>query len=175
MKLVVIYGPPGVGKLTVARQLSRITGFKVLHNHLTVDLVFGILDMRHKAFWRSVGRYRLELIRLASREGVKGLIITMVYVKEDEEHMRKIIATVKKHRGSLCFVQLYCDADVLRKRLKEPSRKRYRKLRNVGKLDMLMSRKDLLSPMGFVRTLRIDNTHVSAKSAAEAIKEHYRL
>ncbi len=175
MKLVVIYGPPGVGKLTVARQLEKITGFMVLHNHLTVDLISGILSMNHKAFWKYVGKYRLELIRLAAKENVNGLIITTVYVKEDEGHMRKIIGIVKRHHGELCFVQLYCNADVLRKRLKEPSRKQYLKLRSVAKLDTLMSEKNLLAPMGFVKTLRIDNTHISPERTAEIIKKHYSL
>jgi len=35
MKLVFIYGPPAVGKLTVANALAKVTGFKVFHNHLT--------------------------------------------------------------------------------------------------------------------------------------------
>ena len=32
MKLIIIYGPPAVGKLTVAEELSRRTGFKILQN-----------------------------------------------------------------------------------------------------------------------------------------------
>jgi len=39
MRLVYLYGPPGVGKLTVARELVALTGLKLLHNHLTVNLV----------------------------------------------------------------------------------------------------------------------------------------
>lgn len=44
MELVVIYGAPGVGKLTVARELARKTGYKLFHNHLTVDLVKSLFD-----------------------------------------------------------------------------------------------------------------------------------
>ncbi len=38
MQLVYLYGPPGVGKLTVARELVALTGFKLFHNHLAVNL-----------------------------------------------------------------------------------------------------------------------------------------
>lgn len=38
MKLVFLYGPPAVGKLTVAQALAQKTSFKVLHNHLVNDL-----------------------------------------------------------------------------------------------------------------------------------------
>ena len=44
MRLVFLYGPPAVGKLTVAKALARLTGYKVFHNHLTIDLVASILD-----------------------------------------------------------------------------------------------------------------------------------
>jgi len=31
MKLVIIFGPPAVGKMTVGRALSRLTGLKLFH------------------------------------------------------------------------------------------------------------------------------------------------
>ena len=38
MKLVFIYGLPGVGKLTVAKELSIITGYKLFHNQCSLKL-----------------------------------------------------------------------------------------------------------------------------------------
>ena len=32
-------GLPSVGKLTIARELAKLTGFEVFHNHLTVGLI----------------------------------------------------------------------------------------------------------------------------------------
>ena len=42
MRLVVLYGPPGVGKLTVGGELATLTGFRLFHNHLTVNLATAI-------------------------------------------------------------------------------------------------------------------------------------
>ena len=40
MKLVILYGPPAVGKLTITEKLSEITGFKNFHNHKVLDILF---------------------------------------------------------------------------------------------------------------------------------------
>ena len=39
MELIVLHGPPAVGKLTVGREASALTGFPLFHNHLVVDTV----------------------------------------------------------------------------------------------------------------------------------------
>ena len=44
MKLVFLYGPPAVGKFTVAKELAALTGFKLFHNHLTVDVATSIFE-----------------------------------------------------------------------------------------------------------------------------------
>lgn len=39
MKLVIILGPHAVGKMTVGQELAAITGLKLFHNHMTIELV----------------------------------------------------------------------------------------------------------------------------------------
>jgi len=34
MNLVFLHGPAASGKLTVGRELSRLTGYRLFHNHL---------------------------------------------------------------------------------------------------------------------------------------------
>lgn len=38
MEFVLLYGPPAIGKLTIAKELQKLKGYKLLHNHLVVDL-----------------------------------------------------------------------------------------------------------------------------------------
>jgi hypothetical protein len=37
MRLVYIHGPAASGKLTVGRELQKLSGFALFHNHLVVD------------------------------------------------------------------------------------------------------------------------------------------
>ena len=44
MKFVLIFGAPAVGKMTVGQELERITGFRLLHNHMTIELVLNFFQ-----------------------------------------------------------------------------------------------------------------------------------
>src|SRR5260370_40198109 len=50
MKLIFLYGLPGVGKLTVARELAKLTGSRIFHNHLVVDLVDSVFEFGSEPF-----------------------------------------------------------------------------------------------------------------------------
>jgi hypothetical protein len=77
VKLVFIYGVPGVGKLTTARVLAALTGFKVFHNHLSFNLVNAIFDFPSPPFGelanerRVVGAERLALGKIATVESLR--------------------------------------------------------------------------------------------------------
>lgn len=48
MKFVMIFGPQAVGKMTVGKELQKITELKLFHNHMTIDLLAPILDLIQK-------------------------------------------------------------------------------------------------------------------------------
>ena len=48
MKLVIIFGPQAVGKMTAGQELEKITGLKLFHNHMTNDLVSCFFDYGSK-------------------------------------------------------------------------------------------------------------------------------
>ena len=52
-KHVLIYGPPGAGKLTVARSLADRYGVRVLDNHLTVDAALRLFNFGTPEFTRT--------------------------------------------------------------------------------------------------------------------------
>lgn len=176
MKLIFIYGPPASGKLTIAKELSKITKYKIFHNHLTVDLVNSIFEFGTEIFWKIVSRYRLELIGVAAKENTKGLIFNYFYVKhEDDWFIKKVVKIVKKYGGEVCFVQIYCDKSELKKRVKHSSRKNYGKIKSIKLLSEVIKKHDSFSSVPYAKNFKIDNTKLSPGKAAKIIKDHYNL
>lgn len=50
MKLLFHYGPPAVGILTVAREVAALTGYRLFHDHLTVNLALAVFDFGTPGF-----------------------------------------------------------------------------------------------------------------------------
>ena len=53
--LVYLDGPPAAGKLTVATALAERTGYRLFHNHLTVDALAPVFGFGTPAFERLLG------------------------------------------------------------------------------------------------------------------------
>ncbi len=174
-KLVFIYGPPGVGKLTVAKELAKLTGFKLFHNHLTVDLIHSLFNRDQEIFHHLVRKYRQELLTIAAREKVNCIFTFVYYAKEDDPIVRKLLSGARKHGAEVLFIKLHCKDAELYKRVKNPSRQAYRKLKKINTLKSIMREKDFVSVIPFGESLVIDNTKLSPKKTAEKIIKHYKL
>ncbi len=175
MKLVFIYGPPAVGKLTVARELAKITGFKLFHNHVSIRFVQSIFEFGTKTFWRLTDKFRLEMLEEASKEKVD-TIFTFVYGKgTDDDFVRNAIHRIRLHGGRVCFVRLYCEERELAKRVKAEDRRRLGKISTKSKLRGVLEKYDLASEVPFQSSLSIDTTDQSPKKVAELIVRHYKL
>lgn len=181
MKLIFIYGPPGVGKLTVARALAKITGYKLFHNHLIADLVSSIFPFGTKAYSDWAGRIRLILIEAALNTKVKGMVFTFAYGGEtyhglkDDQFVKKIIGAVERHGGQVNFVKLSCNREELKRRVKYPERKLFAKIHKVRILQSVMRKLVLDALIPFRKSLIIDNTKLSPKKVAGMIKVYYKL
>ena len=86
--LVFLLGPPAVGKMTVRHELAQRTGFRLFHNHQTIDLVLRFFDFGTPPFHRLVGEFRRRIFEEVAASDLAGLIFTY----EVEEVARRIIA-----------------------------------------------------------------------------------
>lgn len=63
MNLIFIYGPPATGKLTIANELSSLTGLPVFHNHLTRDIVKSLYPENLQENYRLVDILREDVFQ----------------------------------------------------------------------------------------------------------------
>src|SRR5687767_13107756 len=78
MKLLIIFGPPAVGKATVGREVADRTGFRLFHNHVTLDAVQTVFDFGTPEHLLLVSEFRLRVIEEAARADVD-VIFTFVW------------------------------------------------------------------------------------------------
>lgn len=162
MKLIFLYGPPASGKYTIAKAIAEKLGYKLFHNHLTVDLAKGVFDYGTKPFWELVHKIRLDIFEKAAKENISGMIFTYVYEKDsDDSFVKQVLEKVNSNGGEIIFIQIYCDKKTLLKRVKEDSRKQFQKVKTEEELLEMLSHGDLLSPIPFVQNHKIDNTNLT--------------
>lgn len=176
MKLVVLYGPPGVGKLTVANVLAKKTRYKVLHNHLTIELLCSLFEWGSKPYNVLIQKYRFDLLEMAAKYNLKGVITTYVYAAEaDDQEMKELVRRMKQKKVKVCFVQLLCTQQELEKRIKRESRKKYTKIRHVKNLRGMMKKFDILAKIPLENNLAIETTNLSSTKTASRIMQYFKL
>lgn len=175
MKLVFIYGSPAVGKLTVAREIAKRTGYKVFHNHLSIDCIEPVFEFGSASFYKLINLIRVETVAEAARVG-RNLVYTFCYAKDfDDAHVAEIAEAVKKNGGEACFVLLTADKSALEKRVVEESRRKLGKAKTVELLRYFFETYDLFSPVNGHKSLQIDNTNLPPEAVAEQIIAHFDL
>ncbi len=166
-----LYGPPAVGKLTVARAIADRLPFKILHNHVTIDAVTEVLPFGSETFWRVVGRFRRDLVEAAAEENID-LIYTFVFAPGDEQHVTDVVSSYEKAGGAVSFVQLLAPREVLLERVLAESRRQYGKPTDAETLARLLDEYDCFTAMPDRDSLTIDLAVTSARDAADRIIGH---
>lgn len=171
MVLVFLYGYPGVGKLTVARELAKITNFKVFHNHLTVDLLLSIFDFGSPEFIRLRDKIWLDTMSEAARLNLPGLIFTF---SPENTVPQDFIVRLEKQMTDLgakiIFVKIFCQDHVIKDRIDSPSRQEFRKLRNFELFEREKKSGCYDYPKLPDSALTIDNSTLEASLVARKIK-----
>ena len=140
MKLILIYGPPAVGKLTVANALARLTRYKIFHNHVSVDLVTSVFERGTPAFSKTLRNIRSTIFEEAARTNIPGIIFTMVYETPRKSIIDHYVDLIERHNGQVHLVHLYCDPVILAERVQSVERRQHGKIIEVELLNQVMDR-----------------------------------
>ncbi len=186
MNLIILFGPPAVGKMTVGQELSKITGYKLLHNHMTIDLVTEFFDFGTPQFGRLVPAFRQMLVAEAAASDLTGLIFTFVWAfdnQDDKQFLDGLRDSVAEHGGSTYYAELEAGMAERLIRNRTENRLRHKKKADFEKTEGAMVRMQAQHQMNTRKSdfpypeqhIKINNAHLSAREAAEQIVQAFGL
>jgi len=170
-KLVFLHGPPAVGKLTVARELAALTGFRLFHNHLTVDLVSSLFSFGSEPFILLREQIWLAAFAEAARQKVSLIFTFNPERTVREPFIQEAIYVVEAAGGKVIFVELQCVEEKLEQRLEDASRQEFGKLVSVAQYRSLKDAGAFHFPK-LPSALYLDTTNQSPADSARLISEY---
>lgn len=185
--LVIIIGPHAVGKMTVGQELEKITGLKLFHNHMSIELarkLFEFSDPEYKILNQTI---RETVFNLFAKGNFKGLIFTFMCgfdVQSQFDYLNDIITLYKSNDAKCHVVELCADFDVRIERNKSENRlynketkrdveRSEAEMRRTNELHRLNSYDGEILP--FESYIKIDNTNLSPETVARMIKENFEI
>ncbi|MGR3763061.1 shikimate kinase [Rossellomorea sp. NS-SX7] len=185
MKLVLLFGPQAVGKMTVGQELEKVTGLKLFHNHMTIELLqpfFGFTE----EMWRLSNMMREEIFEAYAKSDGEGMIFTFMWAfneQEDWDWVEKVTNIFESKGAEVYFVELESDLEVRVERNKTPNRLKHKP----SKRNIEDSEKRLIASMDRLRLnsnegeidkenyMKINNTYLTPEEVASRIMEKFQL
>ncbi|EJR45929.1 hypothetical protein IIM_04964 [Bacillus cereus VD107] len=185
MKFVLIFGPQAVGKMTVGQELAKVTGLKLFHNHMTIELLEPLFSFSSE-MWRLSTLFRKEIFKAVAESELEGLIFTYVWAfdqQEDWDFVDQTSEIFESQGATIYFVELEADMDERLERNKSPHRLEHKPTkRNVAwsenELRESMEKYRLNSHKGEIKNenyIKINNTNLSAEEVAEIVSKRFEL
>lgn len=185
--LVIITGPHAVGKMTVGQELAKITGLRLFHNHMSIELSLKLFDFGTPEYRTLNETIRKTVFDQFAKGDLPGLIFTYMIDFDDPNEFAYLNEIIKQFsdQGADCHVvELCADFDERIERNKSENRlaqkesKRNvawseREMRNTAATHRLNSRDGEALP--FESYIKIDNTHLAPAKVAQTIKEHFGI
>ena len=170
-----LYGRPGVGKLTIAEYLTAETGYSLLHNHSVVDLATSLFPFGSQPFVflrESMWHLAVDTVLKARSPG---MIMTFA---PEQTVTDKFVPSLQKRvvdgGGAIHFIELRCDPVELEKRLGSEQRQRFGKLRDVEAYKKLDAAGAFDRPAMPPPELVVETTDQTPLVSARLIAKHLR-
>lgn len=115
MHLVCIIGPPAVGKMTVGREVCDRSGFRLFHNHMSIEPLLGVFDFGSASFNRLNTMIRRQLLAESVVADLPGLVFSYAWDfanTADTREVERLIEPVVDSGFPVDFVELYASQRV---------------------------------------------------------------
>lgn len=98
-ELLLVVGPPAVGKMTVGRAVCARSDFRLFHNHHTIEPLIEVFGHETPAFNVLNEEFRRRVVEEAARSGAR-LVFTFVWAVDLTEDADLVRALVRPYLGA---------------------------------------------------------------------------
>lgn len=175
MRLLILYGPPASGKLTVAKSVAKASGYPLFHNHMVADFASTLFAYGTSEYAAFSEKLRSMAVDAAIRANLPGLIMTFAYGvetaggKRDDAVLKSVASRVTRAGGSVLFVRLTCDDASLLRRVGRSDRTKFHKLTKPTILKRILRDYRVKDAVPFAESLVVDTGKLSPAEAAKHI------
>ncbi len=176
-KVIILYGPMAVGKLTIGKKLSDETGVKLAHNHLINDMVFSLFERGTQKGSRVLEETRYSFYTHAVDSEIS-FIMTHAYShnyvsptgQTDPEYLQQLESRFREVGAETFFIHLKASNEKLLQRVVMPSRKKYKKLVDIEIMKEYLSTKDFNTSAEVANQLIIDTSDLDIEQIVLKIR-----
>ena len=110
MRLLLLLGPPAVGKMTVGRAIAERSTYRLFHNHHTIELLLDVFDYGTPPFRALNTEIRSRVIEEAAA-AESDLVFTFVMGMDDEDEADHLARLAAPYGDDVAVVELVADLD----------------------------------------------------------------
>jgi hypothetical protein len=183
LKNTIIYliGFAGTGKYTIAKELVKRTGARLVDNHLINNPVFSVIAQDGvtplpEEVWQEVRIIRktvFKTIQTLSPAHYSFIFTNELYEGEPEDCKiyRQVARLAQARKAAFFPVRFLCNAASLKLRKDTPERRSRLKSIDVSRIEWLLKHREILK-VSHPNLLTLDVSDITAERGAETILEH---
>lgn len=172
--------------MTVGQELEKITGLKLFHNHMSIEMVAPFFSYGTEPGKRLVMLFRRAIFEEVANSELEGLIFTYLWSfdsQADWDYVESVCQIFEAKGGEVYFVELEAELEIRLERNISPHRLKHKPTkRNIEfsetDLKSKMARNRLNSYNGEIKRenyIRINNSTLSPEHVAGLIKQRFEL
>lgn len=174
MKLIFLYGPPGVGKLTIAKELAAMTGLPLADNESLVAPIANIFGWEHPERKRLGDEFRLELFRTAAAAGKSFITTFGGGGAKYDPFIHDAMKAVRDAGGEVLFVRCTAPIAVIASRVGD--RVGTKGIDSPERFAELLARTpDIMERARVATHLELDTSVLTPSESAVRVVDYYRI